>query len=504
MILESFNASDASKMGVALADQFAPPQTSSAVPAKRSAPKQPGDALLEILHGADHEVRSLRLNFYKKAKLANAFKWRLLENGIEKAKAAEVTQRLVMLLSENPATSALDQPSDAQPAYQHQSTNTKQLLALGNKSIARGAYAEAIDIYQRLIKLDPRHAAALNNLGAALSKVGRFGEAEAYFHQAIRVDANFPDAYSNIGTTLLLRGLYADAEGFLRRALKLNPRLVEARINLGLALAFLSRLREAKPNFEKALKYDPRNPDALVGIALIAKTEGSFDQAETMLKRALQVSPGMPKALASHVSIRKMTSSDSAWLESAEKVAASGIGLLDESELRFAIGKYYDDVGNFKLAFGNYKRANALLKSIAAPYDRDAYKSFVDMMIDAYTPEVLARVEDGASASMKPVFVVGMPRSGTSLTEQIISSHPFARGAGELGFWGHALREHQATMGSPLGESTRRKLAEAYLRVLEANAGDALRIVDKAPVNADYLGLIHSVVPERSHHIHAT
>ena len=495
MILEWFNAGDASKIGVALADQFTPPQTSSARPAKKAAPKEPADALLEILHRADHEVRSLRLNFYKKAKLANAFKWRLLENGFEKTKADEVTQRLVMLLSENPATSALDQPSAAQPTHQLQSTNTKQLLALGNKSIARGAYAEAIDIYQRLIKVDPRHAAALNNLGAALSKLGRFVEAEAYFHQAIRVDADFPDAYSNIGTTLLLKGLYEDAESFLRRALKLNPRLVEARINLGLALAFLSRLRDAKSNFEKALKYDPRNAEALVGMALIAKTQGSFDQAEAMLERALKVNPGMSKALASQVSIRKMTSSDNAWLESAEKAAGSGINLLDESELRFAIGKYYDDIESFKLAFGSYKLANDLLKSIAEPYDRGSYKGFVDRMIDAYTPKVLGRVEDGASVSMKPVFVVGMPRSGTSLTEQIISSHPLARGAGELEFWGHAAREHEATLGSPLDESTRRKLAEAYLKVLEVNAGGALRIVDKAPVNADYLGLIHSVFP---------
>jgi hypothetical protein len=204
----------------------------------------------------------------------------------------------------------------------------------------------------------------------------------------------------------------------------------------------------------------------------------------------------MPKALASQASMRKMTPSDSAWLKTAEEVATSGIAPLDESELRFAIGKYYDDIDDFNRAFQNYKRANDLLKPIAEPFDRDAYQRFVDTMIHEYTPGAVARVNRGASDSMKPVFVVGMPRSGTSLTEQIISSHPSAKGAGELEFWSHAAHEHEAAIREgALGETTRNKLAEAYLRVLGANSGEALRVVDKAPVNSDYLGVIHSVFP---------
>jgi tetratricopeptide (TPR) repeat protein len=497
MILEWFNASEAAKIGIALADQFAPQGvTSSTAHEKKSARSEPGDVLQEILQRADREVRNLRLNFYKKAKFANSFKWRLLENGVEKAVADEVTQRLLLHLSGTQASAVLGYNSDAGATDRPQFNDAKYLLTQGNKSIAQGAYAEAITFYQDLIRLNPRHAAALNNLGTAFYKLGRYKEAETYFYQAIRIKPDFSDAHSNIGTTLLLKGQYSEAENFLRHALKLNPRFVEARINLGLTLSFLSRLRDAKSHFEKALKYEPRSADALFGMALIAKTEGSFDQAGAMLSRALQVNPRMPKALASQAGMRKMTSSDSAWLESAEEVAASGIAPLDESELRFAIGKYCDDVENFKRAFQNYKRANDLLKPIAEPYDRDAYKRFVDIMIHVYTPEVVARVDGGASASMKPVLVVGMPRSGTSLTEQIISSHPSAKGAGELEFWSHAVHEHEATMKErPLGASTRNRLAEAYLRVLEAKSGGALRVVDKAPVNSDYLGVIHSVFP---------
>ena len=497
MTLEWFDVSEATKIGVELAEQFAPQQVTAVnAPGNKSARGKQGCELNIILQRVDREVRGLRLNFYQKAKFANSFKWRLLENGVDKALADEVTQSLVLQLSGNQRASALGDNASQGETHRPQPNDAKYLLAQGNKSIARGAYPEAIGFYQDLIGIAPRNLVALNNLGAALSKLGRYKEAERYFFQAIKVDPGFPDAYSNIGTTLLVRGQYSDAENFLRRALKLNPRFVDARINLGLTLAFMSRMRDAKSHFEKALKQEPRNSDALVGMALIAKTEGSFDQAEVLLNRALQVSPRMSKALASQAGMRKMSTSDGAWLERAEEVAASGIDPLDESELRFAVGKYYDDVKNFKRAFDSYARANDLLKPIAEPYDRDGYKHFVDATIKAYTPATVARAAAGASASMQPVFVVGMPRSGTSLTEQIISSHPSAAGAGELEFWSQAVHEHEAQIkDGSFGESTRSKLAEAYLRTLKAKSGEALRIVDKAPVNSDHLGMIHSVFP---------
>jgi len=191
-----------------------------------------------------------------------------------------------------------------------------------------------------------------------------------------------------------------------------------------------------------------------------------------------------------------MTIADADWLKGAEELAASGLAPMEEADLRFALGKYYDDAGQFEQAFQNYERANELLKSAAETYDRDARTRLVDDLIRVYTPESLSTIKEGASASVKPVFVVGMMRSGTSLVEQIIASHPAAKGAGELGFWSDAADEHQTPMRQELlSETTRKKLAEAYLRVLETRSGDAARVVDKAPVNADYLGLIHSVFP---------
>jgi tetratricopeptide (TPR) repeat protein len=497
MILNWFNARDATKIGIALADQFAPQAASSLVASgKNTTSADTGGGLQDLFDRADRDVRTLQLNFYKKAKFANSFKWRLLENGVSSEIADEVTQRLIVHLSGDQAPSLVDRDVGAAPAGRLPANNAKRLLAEGNKCIAQGAYAEAITFYQDLVKLEPRHAAAHNNIGAAYCRLGRYKEAEGHFRRAIALEPNFPDPYSNLGNVLRWRGEITESESSLRRAIKLNPRFVDARVNLGLTLAFLSRGREAKTHFEKALKAAPRNADALCGLAFVAKTEGRFDDASAYFKRALQVNPNMSGAWAAQAGLRKMTAADNAWLDGAEQVAAGAIAPLDEAELRYAMGKYCDDVGDFKRAFQNYKRANDILKPIAEPYDRDARTEFVDDMIRLYKHEIVAQAVAGGSDSTKPVFVVGMPRSGTSLTEQIIASHPSAKGAGELEFWSDVVREHGATIRQgQLSESTKKELAEAYMRNLEERSGDAMRIVDKAPVNSDYLGLILSIFP---------
>ena len=157
------------------------------------------------------------------------------------------------------------------------------------------------------------------------------------------------------------------------------------------------------------------------------------------------------------------------------------------------MGKYYDDVGSHSRAFASFQRANQLHKLAAEPYNRGARTAFVDDMIRGYTREALAQREEGASDSTRPVFVVGMMRSGTSLVEQIIASHPLAYGAGELPFWNDAAE--QFIPPRALDGFARKRLAEKYLAVLARHSQSAQRVIDKSTFNSDYLGPIHSVFP---------
>ena len=327
MPLNWFDARDATKLGVALADQYAPAaESASSAGGEHMASRDPSDGLQELFARADREVRTLRLNFYKKAKFANSFKWRLLEKGVSSEIAGDVTQRLVVHLSLNQASPGQDGSGTGAPNDQpQQAVNGQYLLAQGNKCIAQGDYTEAISFYRDLAKLEPRHVAARNNLGAALCKVGLYKEAESQFREAIRLDPEFPDAHSNLGNLLRWRGESIESESWLRRALKLNPRFVDARVNLGLTLAFMSRTREAKGQFQKALKAAPRNSGALCGLAFVAKTEGRFDEASALFARAIEMTPKMSAAWAAQVGLRKMTAADSAWLDGAEEVVNGGI-----------------------------------------------------------------------------------------------------------------------------------------------------------------------------------
>jgi tetratricopeptide (TPR) repeat protein len=491
MTLAWLNAREAAEIGAALADEYAPRAESAAAPS--SSQNGTSDRLERLLRRADSEVRPLQLNFFKKAKFANSFKWRLIENGIARKVADGVTQSLVLHLS-GTQIPVLNQNSEDTPAVRPDRAKAQLAFSRGNKLIAEAAYVEAIAQYEDAVELDPKHAEAINNLGSALSFQGRYEEAERCFREAMAIKPNFSDPHANLGVLLRQQSYLVDSEAFLRRALKLNPNDLDARVNLGLTLMFLGRMRDAGACFAKVLKTSPRHVLALFGMGRMATLEGRFEEAETTLRRVLEINPRMTNAWAALALTRKMTNADAEWFKQTEEIATSAIHPMEEANLRFAMGKYCDDVNDFELAFRNFKRGNELLKTSAEDYDRKSRSQFLDELIRVYSRESISKIGLPGSSSAKPVFVVGMPRSGTSLAEQIIASHPSASGAGELDFW-VALIAKGLGAQDVIPEPIRPKVAEEYLRMLERSSGTASRIVDKAPMNSDFLGLIYSVFP---------
>jgi Flp pilus assembly protein TadD len=448
---------------------------------------------LKFLHRVDQAAAPLQLNIFKRAKLANSFKWRLLEKGVEQELVDELTQALVLRMTGAAAGSRVSAQRTGSGVSARRSAHEAQSLhAAAYEQLGKGVFAEARESYQQLVNLDPRDPAARNGLGIALMQLTRYSEAEAEFRRASALKPSDPEALVNLAGVLQTMGRYNESEAPLRRALKLKPTHVNARISLGMSCLLLGRLADARDCYEKVLRVAPHSTQALVGIGQIEGLEGRFTEAEAAYRRALEIDPRASYALAALVWLRTMTPADSEWVKRAEEVAAGDLMAVNEASLRFAIGKYYDDVGEYGRAFRNYQRANELNKQRTAPYDREDRTRFVNDVVRVFTPDALTRVRNGASDSARPVLIVGMPRSGTSLVEQIIASHPEAWGAGELDFWQIAAREHH--QGVP-DEPLRGRLARDYLKVLAGHSAGALRVVDKAPVNSDYLGLIHAVFP---------
>jgi tetratricopeptide (TPR) repeat protein len=502
MLLKALNSREASRVGAALADGFS--FTIESAPGDKAVRRQNGspngseldEFLQSFLKRVDQEARALRLNILNRAIIANSFKWRLLEKGVERETVSELTQALVVRLSSREEGKPAPEIRSADPPVRRNRNNIERLLAQADKYAAQGDYAEAIERYEQLLTLEPRHAVAHNNLGVARNKLGHYREAEEHFRRAIALKKTYAEAHCNLGTLLRLCGQVAESEAAVRRALELKPADVNAQLSLGATLLLLRRPREAKELFEKVVRLAPRNLEALASLGHIAALEGRIADAEATLKNALDLEPRFPAAAANLIRLRRMTRADSALLKAVEAGAGHRLPPHDEATLRYAIGKYCDDVGDYERAFSSYQRANELQKAAARPYDRDAHRRGVDDLIRVYTRDTLCPRQPGSSDSMRPVLVVGMPRSGTTLVVQIIASHGAARGAGELAFWSEEVRKRQEVLRRhPPSETLRRKLGAAYLRELARCGPDALRVVDKMPSNSDFLGLIHSVFP---------
>jgi tetratricopeptide (TPR) repeat protein len=164
--------------------------------------------LQKFLQRVDRETRPLKLNVFKRAKLANSFKWRLLENGIEKELANELTQALMLRLTTKQAGTAQAAKPGTASSHRNLATKVETLLANGNEHVARAADDEAMSCYQQVVNLDPRHAVVRNNLGAILSQQGRYREAEEQFRRAIGIRESYPDPHSSLGAVLMWLGRY--------------------------------------------------------------------------------------------------------------------------------------------------------------------------------------------------------------------------------------------------------------------------------------------------------
>lgn len=377
----------------------------------------------------------------------------------------------------------------AQPDYAEVHAN------LGDVLLDLGQVNEAIACYRRALEINPEYAEAHAKLGNALRHLWQADEAAASCRRALEIKPDYAEAHNALGTVSADCGHLADAEASFRRALELKPDYAEAHSNLAFVIRLCSRATEAEASCRKALELNPRLTAAIALLAEMHADKGKFAEAEALLLRACAIEPGSAAVWGAFSRFRKMTSQDTAWLAEAQRIAAQALPPRQEVSLRYALGKYFDDVGDFEQAFKNYQRANELTRS-HAKHDRSRLEKSFDRVKNFYDATWLSEQRGSSNASSRPVFIVGLQRTGTTLTEQVLASHPAVFGAGALTFWRPAAATYESAVaqGAESGAliST---LAQDYLRILERHSGDALRVVDKRNSAFMCLGLMHATFP---------
>ena len=365
---------------------------------------------------------------------------------------------------------------------------------LGNALRELGRLDEAVSNYRRALSLNPNYAEAHNNLGLALRDLGHLEEAVASCRRALEITPTLVEAHTNVGHALRDLGRFEQAGAAFGHALALRPSSAEAHLHLAWVRRLQGRTREAEAGCRRALDLDRDHAQAHAFMGELHADNGRFLDAETCFRRALLTAPELPEAWVGIARYRPMGADDAGWLTAVKALVGKPLAPPQEIPLRYAMGKYFDDLQDFEQAFGQYRRANELSKLHRTPYERAHMTRFADH-VAAVSARVPARVpQTGPDEVARPVFIVGMPRAGTSLVEQILASHPSVFGAGELSFWNDAWAQHASAQDAMAGSSTA-QLAADYLRLLETLSPDATRVVDKMPANFLNLGLIHASLP---------
>jgi tetratricopeptide (TPR) repeat protein len=357
-----------------------------------------------------------------------------------------------------------------------------------------GRYQASASCYRDLLERTPRDARLHANLGHVLHCLGDFRAAIEHCRRAIELEPRLPEGHLHLGNSLLALNALYEADAAYRTGLEIAPDHAALHTAHAMAERAVGRLADAEASTRRALALRPGAADTLALLGSLAIDRGRFDEAEDLLRKALAVDPELPEALASLAMLRKMSPADVPWRDAAERVLGRGLPVAHAINLHHALGKYYDDVEDRDAAFQHHRMGNELAHRSRLRYDRADMTQRVTRTLAAFDRIALAALSPGGIASELPVFVVGMPRSGTSLTEQILASHPQVHGAGELLYWIFAADAERAASAEQRA-ATIKELGRAYLEGLATQAPDASRVVDKLPVNFRNIGLIHAALP---------
>ena len=409
--------------------------------------------------------------------------------------------------------------------------NPETFNNLGNTLKRLGQAAEAEERWTAALKLKPDYAEAYSNLSNLLNDQGEYDRAEAMGHKALELSPRLADAYINLAAVASARHRYPDALGWLDALLSFAPTHGRALAARALTLKELDRLDEAMEAARRALAAAPDTPEAHNAEGQVFQAMGRFEpalrsydraitlpgpaqqdavsnraslfvefgkaaEARAAFEAAANIFPYSASVMLSRTDLKRIEPGDPLLSQMEALLAREGLSVADRTTLHFGLGKAYLDLSESCKAFRHYNEGNRL-KRATFTYDPDETDRWMKQIAEVFSRDLLEANAGMGARSRTPVFVVGMPRSGTTLTEQILASHQMAHGAGEL----RRLQSLGDELGFPesfrtLPAARLKATGEAYLATIAPLAPGRRHVVDKMPANFALLGLIRLILPD--------
>ncbi len=393
----------------------------------------------------------------------------------------------------------LDKPKKAVEAYNKALSIKPDYAAaynnLGNALQYIGDLTAAVEAYKKALSIKPNYANAYNNLGNAQKEQGNLQEALEAYKRAISINPKHAETYINLGITLKDQGKLDDAIKAFHKVLSIKPDNVEAFNNLGSTLQKQGKLRQAVKAYKKALSIKPDYAKAYNNLGITFQEENKMQQAMEAYNKALLINPDYAEAHRNLSTIRTYTNRDPQLKLANVLYQSKKLSDQARCNLSFALAKMYEDIGTFDQAFKYLSEGNALRKKLlnySIDQDKNLFQKLKD--VQPYFLENSLELKN-VSQELIPIFILGMPRSGTTLVEQIISSHSEVIGAEELEYiklFGFKL----ATDPANITTAAVSELRERYLLNLTKLSKGKQFVSDKMPHNFRFIPLICAAFPE--------
>ena len=365
-----------------------------------------------------------------------------------------------------------------------------------------GEPEKALQILEKYIENHPNAHQGLIETGNIYYRTGNYQQAEHYYRQAIASRSEYAVAHNCLGMIYLNRNMEAEAQWYFETAIKHDPGLLSAHCNLSLLLRTNGNYEQAEIGYNKVLSLDSEYEAAIAGKAIIYERMGNIDKALELVEPLIQAQTTDTNTLLVYASTSHKVCKEKEAIERLEHALKSPV--ITESErmqIHFSLGKLLDRLKDYDNAFMHFERGNELN---SFPFNRDAQIRLTDATISSFSVTNMEKISKSSNRDSGLLFIVGMPRSGTTLTEQILSAHPDVYGAGELSHIRNIAAAIPAAIGSSesfplkiidITQELLDRFSYSHLQSVQALAHGEKVFIDKMPSNFVFLGLIELLFP---------